>query len=338
MITIGIDIGTTHTKVLALDAIAGRTLAAEVAPTPAVRDTRGDSRRADDVLETVVSLIARAVRSVDVPSQVRAVSAASVGEEAVLLDEGRRPVEDVIAWFDPRGVEQAAAFASGAGGDLALSHRWPPDPSFSLFKLLWMRAYRAGTCGGLHPGSILAATSWRARWRSGDGLDPCITGRRLRPGGSSLGRGHDPRGRPGLPGLPAPRPLKRTILGTLSRPTADRTGLSDGVAIVAGGHDHLCAAYAAGLRSTAELFVSAGTSEAHLALVHAPDEGRDGHLSIDQGCYVDTGTYYVHLPVPSGTVFQQWRSLLYGDSDEETIFAEVADGARGRWDHLRAAR
>ena len=121
----------------------------------------------------------------------------------------------------------------------------------------------------------------------------------------------------------------RTILGTISRSAAGPTGLSEDVAVVAGGHDHLCAAYAAGLRTTAELFVSAGTSEAHLALIQAPVEARPGHLPIDQGCYVDSGTYYVHLPVPSGHVFQQWRSLLYADADEQMLYAEVARVAPG---------
>ena len=102
-------------------------------------------------------------------------------------------------------------------------------------------------------------------------------------------------------------------------------GCPPGVAIVSGGHDHLCAAFGAGVRTSAELFLSAGTSEAHLALIDAPLVGvSGGRYRIDQGCYVDAGTYYAHINIHSGHFFRQWRGLLYGDVDEDSMYAEVA--------------
>jgi len=56
MIALGIDIGTTHTKVLALDIEHGHTLAIEAVPTPVRRDADGDVRGPADVLDTVVEL------------------------------------------------------------------------------------------------------------------------------------------------------------------------------------------------------------------------------------------------------------------------------------------
>ena len=101
-----------------------------------------------------------------------------------------------------------------------------------------------------------------------------------------------------------------------------------GVALVTGGHDHLCAAYGAGVRSTAELFLSAGTSEAHLALLDAPLGGEMAGR-IDQGCFVDAGSYYAHINIHSGHFFKQWRRLLYGDVDERRHVCGSREGAGG---------
>jgi xylulokinase len=140
-----------------------------------------------------------------------------------------------------------------------------------------------------------------------------------------------------------------TVTGTIDDGVARRAGLPSGVSIVSGGHDHLCAAFGAGLRSTSELFLSAGTSEAHLALLEAPIARTEGRYGIDQGCYVDADTYYAHVNIHSGHFFRQWRGLLFEGVDDEAMYAEVesspadADGVtfellddlrHGRLDHL----
>ena len=56
MITLGVDVGTTHTKVLALEIETGRTLAVESAATPVVRDAAGEAHRPAQVLEVVLEV------------------------------------------------------------------------------------------------------------------------------------------------------------------------------------------------------------------------------------------------------------------------------------------
>jgi xylulokinase len=152
MITLGVDVGTTHTKVLALDVDSGRTLAVEATPTPVVRDRAGESHRPVQVLETVLESLAEVVRRLPHDSKVAALCVASVGEEVVLLDADGQPTADAIAWYDARGLEQAAAFLAGPGGQLPLSRRWPPDATFSLFKLLWIRDH--------DPEALARAVTW----------------------------------------------------------------------------------------------------------------------------------------------------------------------------------
>ena len=93
---------------------------------------------------------------------------------------------------------------------------------------------------------------------------------------------------------------------------------------MSGGHDHLCGAYGAGVRSTRELFLSAGTSEAHLSLLEAPLEA-EAAAGVDQGCYVDDDTWYAHINIHSGHFFGQWRSLLFDGVDDDEMYTAVAD-------------
>lgn len=323
MISLGVDVGTTRTKVLALDVRSGETLALETAATPVRSDGHGDTHRPADVLDTVLDLISRVSRSLERPSEVAAICCASVGEEVVLLDARDRPVADAIAWFDPRGREEADAFAAGPGASLRIFQDYPPDPSFSLFKLIWIRDRQ--------PGDLEQAAAWT------DLGDWVLLGL-----GGELVMDWTHASRAGAFDLVArawdhetveaarlqvrfPRLVPSgTVIGTIDPGIALRGGLPKGVALVTGGHDHLCAAFGAGMRSTSVLFLSAGTSEAHLALLEAPMPSSSGRYRLDQGCFVDDHTYYAHLAIPSGHIFRQWHGLLYGGVDDEAMYREIA--------------
>lgn len=321
MITLGIDIGTTHTKVLALDTSTGRTLACTSAPTPIERSPDGEAHRPAAILGTVLELIAAAVSTLDDPGAVRALCVASVGEEVVLVSSDGTPVGDAIAWYDPRGLAEAKAFLSGPGRDLPLSRRWPPDPTFSLFKLLWIAEHAPDELGAsatwtdlgdfvLHGLGAELVMDWSHAARAG-AFDI-----------SARAWDEDTLALVGLD-LAFPRLVPSgTVIGRLDHALADSLGLPRDLALVTGGHDHLCAAYGAGVRSTRVLFLSAGTSEAHLSLTAAPLES-DGAHGIDQGCFVDDRTWYAHVNIHSGHFFQSWRRLLYAGVPEEEMYREL---------------
>ena len=322
MITLGVDVGTTHTKVLALDTEPGRTLALASAATPVVRDAGGEAHRPADVLETLLRLLASVVDRLPAGTRPEALCVASVGEEVVLLDAQGAPIGDAITWYDPRGLDEAAAFMAGPGADLPLSRRWPPDATFSLFKLLWLKDHdpgalqRAATWTDLgdfvlHGLGAELVMDWTHASRAG-AFD--IAARRWDP--ATIGSADLDLAFPRL--VPS-----RTVIGTLDTGIARRVGVTDEVALVSGGHDHLCGAYGAGVRSTRELYLSAGTSEAHLSLLEAPLEGATAR-GVDQGCYVDEDTWYAHVNVHSGHFFQQWRALLFDGVDDETMYRAVA--------------
>lgn len=346
MISLGIDVGTTHTKVLALDIELGTTLALAIAPTPTRRDADGEAHQPADILETVVGLITQVLGELEAPGDIRALCVASVGEEVVLLDAAGRPLGDALAWYDPRGRVEAAAFMAGAGREVSLSKRWPPDPTFSIFKLMWTREHRAHEFG--------TAASWTDLGDyvlAGLGGDVVMDWSHASRAGAFdlVTRAWDPDSiaAAGL-NIDFPRLVPSgTIIGTLTSELARRTGLPIDVSIVTGGHDHLCAAFGAGVRSSSELFLSAGTSEAHLAPIDAPILEPAGRYRIDQGCYVDESSYYAHINIHSGHYFQQWRGMLYAGVEEASMYEELeaastdgvhfeldADLMRGRFDDV----
>ena len=149
---IGIDVGTTHTKVIAVDITDGASAALASAGTPVVAEAQGEAHRPAQILEVVVALLRSVVEQLPDGAEVVALSVASVGEEVVLLDHAGSAIGDAITWYDPRGLEQGQAFLAGAGGQLALTRRWSPDATFSLFKLLWLRQHA--------PAQLEAATTW----------------------------------------------------------------------------------------------------------------------------------------------------------------------------------
>jgi sugar (pentulose or hexulose) kinase len=322
VIALGIDIGTTHTKVVALDAERGTVLERETAATPVRRDGDGEQRDALEVVDLVAELVRRVADRLRSPDAVAALSVASVGEEVVLLDGSGVPTGETIAWYDPRGLEHARAFADGAGGDVLLSRRWPPDRTFSLFKLMWMQEHRLQEYQAtvtwtdlgdfvLHRlgGELVMDWSHASRAGAFDIVARAWDRETIAAAGLALG-------------FPRLVPSGQ-VIGRLDPRIADRLGLSPDVALVSGGHDHLVAAFGAGVRSTAELFLSAGTSEAHLALLDEPLETGLGPDRVDVGCYVDDHSWYAHVNIHSGHFFRQWRDLLYPGVADDKMYAEL---------------
>lgn len=340
MITLGVDVGTTRIKALALDVGSGRTLALQAAETPVRRDALGEAHRPAQILEVVMGLLAGVTRALPDPSDVGALCCASVGEEVVLLDGMGQPVGDAIAWYDPRGNAEAEAFLAGPGGALGLTQRTPPDATFSLFKLLWTRSHA--------PHELSRAQAWTDLGDFvllGLGADLAMDWTHASRAGAFdlVTRSWDPETieTAGLGITFPPLVPSGTVIGSLSPAAVRRTGLPAGVRLVTGGHDHLCAAYGAGLRTRSDLFLSAGTSEAHLALLDEPVSGpaaRTGRYHLDQGCFVDRDSYYAHVNIHSGHVFRQWRNLLYAGDDEAALYEELeqlpASAARPTFDLL----
>jgi xylulokinase len=273
MTLLAIDVGTTHCKA-ALFSQAGKLLHVASRPMLAERaaSVSGDyacyepERLWRMLCEAIDEVTARADRP-----RLATIGIASMAETGMLVDRRHGvPRSPFLPWFDTAAaplaelIERQAPAAERFGV-------FGIYPSFkcSLAKILWWRKQASQTLTGLVWLSVADYIAYR------------LTGT-LATDYSLAGRTYafDLRRRAwantwleqlGLPGelFPAARPA-----GTASGVSSsgfDQIGLAAGVPVVIAGHDHVCAALAAGVAPGAQVFDSMGTAEVLIGAI-APRE------------------------------------------------------------------
>ncbi|MGI5175272.1 FGGY-family carbohydrate kinase [Dactylosporangium sp. CA-152071] len=308
---LGVDIGTTRTKVGCYDAEAGRLIALYSAPTEVSDDAWGGRRDPAGLTAAVAGLLRQLLDDPAVrPQAVAGIGVGSVGEEVVMLGAGGEVTAPVPAWFAGHGRE-AKPHAGEAWAGV--------DDTFSVFKLLWLD--RAGLLGGARTFTSLA--DFVARDLLADPSAPVFlnVSHASRTGLLDVRAGTlDEAALPSL-GLGALRLPALTGSATVVGHTSGAGVLPRGVAVVTGGHDHMCGAFGSGVRKPGDVYVSAGTSEAQVLLVDALPERVDA--GIDVGVFVAGGLRYLHRATPSGRFYQSWRRMLYAEQPDDVMWSEV---------------
>ncbi|MFT3968853.1 MAG: FGGY family carbohydrate kinase [Micropruina sp.] len=260
---VGIDIGTTNTKVVRVANGVSATMLNR--PTPV---------HLDDLLALVMAGLSAATRA----GRVDAVGIASMAESGFPLDRDDRPLTPLLSWQDARDDTEIRALADQLGADaLFESTGVRPGPKPSLAVWLWLRAQRPEVFTAMHRWAGVADAVHLAL--TGElRTDHTLAGRtlayRLPPSGKPLDRRFDPTllSEAGLTveqlpdvALPGDR-AARTTRGIA------QTGLRVGTPVVVAGHDHQVAAWASGVRAVGNVADSVGTAEAVLNLVgRVPD-------------------------------------------------------------------
>ena len=144
---VGLDLGTARVKALGLR-LDGSELAQAEQPTPWIHDGRhaelDPGAVAQLVRETVAAVALEAERVAGGPVEVAGVGVTGMGEAGVLVDERGRPLERILAWYDPRGEIELVRRELGAEAFERCSGM-PLTAQPSLLKILWLR--RRGRAG-----------------------------------------------------------------------------------------------------------------------------------------------------------------------------------------------
>ena len=289
----GIDIGTTSTKVLIQD-VDGRQLSLVEGRTPWTTTAGGGTEITVEVLtDFIVRLLRTALHKAAASGQIRILGMgfAGLAESGVLIDGSGRPCTPVIAWYDRRGGEQVTrisrrhpdfrrAFVRRTG--------LPWDSQASAAKLMWFADQGMVTTAEhrwlsipeyiVHVlgGELTSEPSLASR----TGLVDQATGRTWHEGAATFG-------------------LATTLL-----PEARRSGVSagplrfsglpsnvQGAALTVAGHDHPVAAIGAGATGPDELFNSTGTAD--VLARSLPGELTDDHRAALVGQGISVGSHIV---------------------------------------------
>jgi xylulokinase len=260
----GVDVGTTHSKI-ALYASRGRAVAARRIATP------GDGPA---LVGAVFAALAECVEQVGRPPV--AVGVASMAETGVALDAALAPLHPLIRWDDPRGGDELAVLSSRRGEVAAVSGA-NLSVKTPLVRWAWL--------GRHHPELLAATRAWVsaadlvATELTGEPVTDATLAGRTGAYDHHAGRWHaDLCAAAGLhpDRLPRVAPAGRPA-GTVRPGAAARTGLPAGTPVAVAGHDHLVAAYAAGVRDTGQLADSMGTAEAVVLLTDTPPTAPGSH-------------------------------------------------------------
>jgi xylulokinase len=123
----------------------------------------------------------------------------------------------------------------------------------------------------------------------------------------------------------APAVASGTRIGGVTAEATGATGLPEGAAVAAGGHDHVCGALAAGVVRRGQMLDSMGTAEGLLFAfdepIFDPELGRQGYA---QGAHVALGKYYVFGGIYTSGGSVDWTHRAIGqDVDRVTLLAEA---------------
>jgi len=307
---LGIDAGTTHCKagLFRLDGAAIQ-IASRVMPARRQPDGRSIYDPAE-LWETVASVVSEVTAGSGSPVAVAGI--ASMAETGLLLDRRTgEPRTPFVPWYDTAAAPQAAQLRQADDPRRRFSRTGIfPGYKNSLAKILWLReqqpditrdacwlsvadyiAYRltgvAGTDYSLAGRSYafsLPDAGWDEAWLQSFGLSTDLFPP-ANPSGTPLGRVTAP-----LPALPA------------------------GTPVAVSGHDHLCAAVAAGVVEPGCLFDSMGTAEVLMGVIPPRRLGEAEYASnLTFGYHTAPGRFYWLGGLSASGGSLDWLRGILGD-------------------------
>jgi sugar (pentulose or hexulose) kinase len=262
---LGLDIGTTSLKAILFDAGCGLVTRVAARPTPVNHLRDGWSEHDPQALWDAVCAC---IREAAAGQPVAGLAISSMAEAGLLVDAGGQPLSPIIAWYDRRSEPQAAWIEQRI--PVAPLYRITGQrvsPSFGVTKLLWLRdnlpqVYERGAAWLPVPAYLLSRLAGRSA------VDYTIAARTLLFDQRGLDWSRDLLDAFHLPAsLFPPAYPGGTPIGPLVAQAARETGLPRQALCVLGGHDHLCAALAAGAHASGAVTDSTGSANALLLLL-----------------------------------------------------------------------
>lgn len=320
-ILIGLDIGTTNIKALAFD-VQGSLIAAVKEPT-AIIDSATQEISPDELWRTCARLIHQVVKStadgdlISGRSRILGISIASFGESGLLIDRHGHPITSIISWYDQRTLKWVNWWRERITEERLYSITGLPyNHIYSVNKLLWLREQQPDLFTS--PVTWLCVADWITFCLTGQrATNPSLASRTMMYDLSEMCWSEEILSVAQLKSsLLPPVSFSGTILGQVNSHAASLTGLIEGTPVIVGGHDHACAAIAAGAIEPGTILSSSGTVEAIFTPTDHPIPAAQlASSGICCGCHTVPGKYYLIGGVMTGIIVE-WMSRVFSGSDE----------------------
>ncbi|MEL7974314.1 FGGY family carbohydrate kinase [Isoptericola sp. F-RaC21] len=270
----GIDIGSTNSKVVAVDA-DGDVVARAARPT--ARDTPGRSIDVHALVGTIEEMILEVCED---GYEVHALCSAGIGEDGVLVDTALRLLTPALAWFDPRRQGVFAALRPRLHDDETFDVE--TDPARALVGWAWSRRHAlSGEPSAWIAVADLATVQWTRRPFISDTLASRTAAWRSGDRSWASDRVELTLGSAGL--LPA---VARAgdVVGEVESPRLRSAGvLAPGAVAVAGGHDHPIGGWGVQQLVPGAVVDSMGTAEVVVAQSARREAARQGAIDVAPG-------------------------------------------------------
>lgn len=322
-LSLGIDIGTTNTKValvtIGVPGVEVRAVASAPTPEP------------HDVKRLLLTLIRRILDGSPPP---QAVGIASMAETGVPLDASGVPLGSWLRW-DSRQAGPAAEALSGRLGwaNLVAATGVRPSAKVPLATWTWLRANQ--------PDRWRAMSTWAG---AADLVCLLLTGRLSTDhtlAGRTMAYRLPHRGGPVPAAFDAdllaeaglrPRQLPTVvppdeIAGQVRDPAFTSIGLRSGTPVVVAGHDHAVGAYGCGVRGPGDVADSLGTAEAVMSVAAGCPDPVEVAMSGMSAVVTVAGRHQAILAGSSsaGATVGWWLEHESGGASQEELFGEVIE-------------
>lgn len=334
MIYLGIDVGTTGSKAAAIDQ-NGNVRAQAHGEYPAVRNSQGYAEiDPQAVWETVRTVIASAAAQAGEP--VKAIAVASLGESFVALDKNGNILRNSMLYADVRGTDEIKDILAKFDEQVLYGTTgMPVNAMYTLNKLLWVKKHEPALYARIDKlflfgdyiyyllsGERCIDYSLASRTQFFDVMNHCWADRVL----EAFDIDASMLSVPVAPG---------SLIGKVSASVAAELNLPDGVLLIAGAHDQVCAALGSGVLARGECVDGIGTSECITAMLNGLDQRefmRRNNFCIEP--YAIAGEYVTLAFNASGASilgwfcgqFMQTQGKVCGQSDFNVIEGECPAG------------
>lgn len=334
MIYLGIDVGTTSSKATAIDQ-NGQVRAQAHGEYPVVRNSQGYAEIDPmAVWKTVSSVIASAAAQAGEP--VKAVAVASFGESFVAMDKNGSILRNSILYSDIRGTDEIKdILAKFDEQTLYGITGMPVNAMYTLNKLLWVKKHEPDLYTRIDKlflyedfinymlsGERCIDYSLASRTQFFDVMNLCWADQVLEAFEIDVSI----LSVPVAPG---------SLIGKVSAAVAAELNLPDGVLLIAGAHDQVCAALGSGVLTKGQCIDGIGTSECITAVLNGLDQRefmRKNNFCIEP--YAIAGEYVTLAFNSSGASILNWfceqfmkpQGTACSQSDFDLIESECSAG------------